>query len=272
MSTMSYSAASDACKRGFLRFSQLMVTGALCVNLLSVSAQAETLKLLAGSTPSSRPTCFMDMESGKFEGFMPEIAQEVAKRAGFEVSFNAIPFSTLLQSLLSDKIDMIVAGMSPTDQRKTKVDFSDGITSVGEGIYARDDNKKQYRSPADFKGEAIGIMAGTDYGRRISEMNVAKEIKFYESAADLARDVSLGRVSVGMNDYPIIKGQASIGALKGMHVVESYQSTKVAPIAFALRKGNEPLLLKINQAIESMKQDGSLQKILNKWGMQYIPA
>lgn len=252
--------------------SSLLLAGALCCGTFASVAQAETLKLLAGSTPASRPTCFMDLETGKFQGFMPEVAEEVAKRAGFEVSFNAIPFSALLQSLLSDKIDMIVAGMSPTDQRKTKVDFSEGITGIGEGIYARDDNKKVYRTPADFKGETIGIMAGTDYGRRISEMNIAKEVKFYENAADLARDVSLGRVSIGMNDYPILKGQASIGNLKGMHVVETYQATKVSPVAFAVRKGNGPLLEKINAALTSMKQDGTLEKILNKWGIQYIPA
>ena len=112
-------------------------------------------------------------------------------------------------------------------------------------------------------------MAGADDGPRIAAIQVAKKVKYYESPADLARDVQLGRISVGIDDYPIIKGEAAAGSLKGMHVVESYQPTQVDPIAFAFRKGNDALVMKVNKAIDSMKADGSLQKILSKWGMKY---
>ncbi|MEW6485267.1 MAG: ABC transporter substrate-binding protein [Pseudomonadota bacterium] len=267
----SYSSVADVIKKKTkYHTSRLILAGTLVFSAgVNIAQAADIPTLTAGSTPSSRPACFLDITTGKFEGFMPEIASEVARRAGFKITFNAIPFSALLQSLLTNKIDMIVAGMSPTAQRKTKVDFSEDVTSLGEGIFVRNDNKKQYKTAQDFKGEVIGIMAGADYGPRIAAMHVAKEVKFYESPADLAKDVQLGRISVGINDYPIIKGEAAAGSLKGMHVVESYQPTQVDPIAFAFRKGNEPLLLKVNKAIDSMKADGSLQKILNKWGMKY---
>lgn len=116
----------------------------------------------------------------------------------------------------------------------------------------------------------MGAMAGTTYGSMLQDLNVAKEVKFYDSAADLARDVSLGRVVAGMNDYPIIKGQQAAGALQGMHVVEEYEPLLKEDVAFGVRKGNKDLLDKINASLTEMKEDGTLKKILAKWGMDGI--
>ncbi|MGF7190458.1 substrate-binding periplasmic protein [Robbsia andropogonis] len=228
---------------------------------------AFSAQLIAGSPPSSAPTTYLDTKTGKISGYMPEIAAEIAKREGLTLDFQSVPFPALIQSVIAGKIDMIVAGMTPTPKRAEVIDFSQVVTAFGEGIFVRDTNKKDYKSAEDFSGDIVGVMAGTDYADSIIKMNVAKEVKIYDNPADMARDVSLGRIALGMTDYPIVKAQQAAGALKGMHVVESYKPMKSFGVAFGVKKGNTDLLNKINSALDAMRADGTLNKILARYGM-----
>ncbi|KHJ65780.1 polar amino acid ABC transporter substrate-binding protein [Pantoea rodasii] len=230
-------------------------------------AHASAAALTAGSPPSSAPTTFLNTQTGKIEGFMPDVAAEVAKREHLDINYTAIPFSTLIQSVIAGKIDMIVAGMTPTEERAKRITFSQPVTAFGAGLVVRDDNKKAYHSWQDVKGEVVGTMAGTDYTQSLMASGIAKEVKVYDSPADMTRDLSLGRIAAGMNDYPILKAQEKAGGLKGMHVVDGYVPEHVSPMAFGLKKGNDALMAQINSALTSMKDDGTLQTIKSKWGM-----
>ncbi len=94
------------------------VTMALFSVALGLTCSAQAAPLTAGSPPSSAPTTFLDTKTGKIEGFMPDVAAEVAKRQKLDINFTAVPFSTLIQSVIAGKIDMIVAGMTPTPERE----------------------------------------------------------------------------------------------------------------------------------------------------------
>ena len=238
----------------------LSLTAALCFN-------ASAAVLTAGSPPSSAPTTFLNTQTGKIEGFMPDVAAEVAKREHLDIQYSAIPFSTLIQSVIAGKIDMIVAGMTPTEERAKRITFSQPVTAFGAGLIVRDDNKKTYNSWQDLKGEVVGTMAGTDYTQSLMASGIAKEVKVYDCPADMTRDLSLGRVAAGLNDYPILKAQEKAGGLKGMHVVDNYKPEHVSPMAFGVKKGNDALMAQINSALTGMKDDGTLQTIKTKWGM-----
>ncbi|MBK0096078.1 amino acid ABC transporter substrate-binding protein [Erwinia sp. S63] len=243
--------------------SSLMILGLTA----ALSFNASAAVLTAGSPPSSAPTTFLNTQTGKIEGFMPDVAAEVAKREHLDIQYSAIPFSTLIQSVIAGKIDMIVAGMTPTEERAKRITFSQPVTAFGAGLIVRDDNKKTYNSWQDLKGEVVGTMAGTDYTQSLMASGIAKEVKVYDSPADMTRDLSLGRVAAGLNDYPILKAQEKAGGLKGMHVVDNYKPEHVSPMAFGVKKGNDALMAQINSALTSMKDDGTLQTIKTKWGM-----
>ncbi len=243
--------------------SPLMILGLMA----ALSFNASAAVLTAGSPPSSAPTTFLNTQTGKIEGFMPDVAAEVAKREHLDIQYSAIPFSTLIQSVIAGKIDMIVAGMTPTKERAKRITFSQPVTAFGAGLIVRDDNKKTFNSWQDLKGEVVGTMAGTDYTQSLMASGIAKEVKVYDSPADLTRDLSLGRVAAGLNDYPILKAQEKAGGLKGMHVVDGYKPETVSPMAFGVKKGNDALVAQINSALTSMKEDGTLQTIKTKWGM-----
>ncbi len=64
---------------------------------------------------------------------MPDVAAEVAKRQKLDINFTAVPFSTLIQSVIAGKIDMIVAGMTPTPEREKRIAFSQPSHCVWTG-------------------------------------------------------------------------------------------------------------------------------------------
>jgi polar amino acid transport system substrate-binding protein len=81
----------------------------------------------------------------------------------------------------------------------------------------------------------------------------------------MTRDVALGRIVAGFNDYPILKAQEAAGAMAGTRVDDAYVPMEKFDIAVAVKKGNSALLAKINDALTKMKADGTLDAILKKW-------
>ncbi|ABE36607.1 bacterial extracellular solute-binding s, 3 family protein [Paraburkholderia xenovorans LB400] len=237
----------------------------MMIGAAQVTHGAEAATLTAGSPPSSAPTTFMNVKTQQIEGLMPDVVKEIGKREGFNVSYDAVPFSALIQSVVSGKIDIIVAGMTPTARRAEVVDFSQPVTAFGEGIIVKDTNKTNYKSVQDLKGMTVGAPTGTDYGDQLKKLGIFTEVKMYDSPADMTRDVALGRIVAGFNDYPILKAQEAAGAMAGTRVDDAYVPMEKFDIAVAVKKGNSALLAKINDALTKMKADGSLDAILKKW-------
>ncbi|MGI4855555.1 MAG: ABC transporter substrate-binding protein [Janthinobacterium lividum] len=233
--------------------------------LTQSAAFAETFK--AGSPPTSAPMTFLDIKTNTLQGVMPDVIREIGKRQGFDVSFDAIPFSALIQSAASGKIDIIVSAMTPTPKRAQVVDFADVVYAFGEGLAVADDDKTVYKSARDLKGETIGASTGTTYGDALKAMGIFKEVKYYDTPADLLHDLQDGRIKGAFTDYPLLKALQARGGMRGAHVDDAYVPVAVTGVTIAVRKGNDALLHKIDAGIAQMKADGSLAKILAKWGL-----
>lgn len=229
------------------------------------SCAAETLT--AGSPPSSTPMTFLDIKTQTIEGVMPDIIRAIGHREEFDVKFDAIPFAALIQSNVSGKIDIIVSAMTPTPKRAEVVDFADIVYSYGDGLVVSAEDNTEYTSAQDLKGQVVGAPAGTNYGEDLQKLGIFKEVKFYDTPQDMLKDLANGRIKGAFGDYPALKAMAARGAMPGCRVVESYKPLSVAGVAIAVKKGNKPLLDRINAGIAQMKSDGSLAAILNKWGL-----
>ncbi|MFB9128621.1 ABC transporter substrate-binding protein, partial [Paraburkholderia dipogonis] len=184
---------------------------------------------------------------------------------GFDVSFDVIPFSALIQSVVSDKIDLIVAGMTPTPKRAEVIDFSQPVAEFGKGIIVNAADKNNYRTIQDLKGTVVGAGVGEETSDELVQLGIFKDVKLYNTGADMARDVALGRITAAFNDYPVWKAQEAAGTLQGTRVVDGFTPLRKVPIAFGVKKGNTELLSKINDGLAKIKADGTLDKILKKW-------
>jgi polar amino acid transport system substrate-binding protein len=228
-------------------------------------AWAAATKVSAGTTPSSVPNAFLDLKTHEIQGVMPDVIREIGKREGFDVSFDVIPFSALIQSVVSDKIDLVVAGMTPTPKRAEVIDFSQPVAEFGKGIIVNASDKHEYHTIEDLKGTIVGAGAGEETADELIKLGIFKDVKLYTSGADMARDVALGRITAAFNDYPVLKAQEAAGNMQGTRVVDGFVPLRRVPIAFGVKKGNTQLLSKINDGLAKIKADGTLDKILKKW-------
>ena len=101
----------------------------------------------------------------------------------------------------------------------------------------------------------------------LTKKGIFKEVRSYDSVADMTRDLALGRIKAGLGDQPIIAYQLRQNTFPGVKLVQSYKPVNVGDVCLVVRKGDAEMLGKINKAIATIKADGTLARIVQKWGI-----
>lgn len=220
-----------------------------------------------GATATGIPFTFLDVKTNNIQGMMVDTVTAVGKAGGFNVAVQQTVFSALIPSLTANKIDIISAAMLKTPARAQVVDFSDPVYSYGEGLMVKVDDAKAYPSLDELKGEVVGAQVGTVFLDMLNKKGIFKEVRSYDSVADLMRDIALGRVKAGLGDQPIIAYQLSQGVNPSVKLAKDYRPSNVGDVCLVVRKGDTELLNRLNKAIATIKSDGTLAKIVHKWNM-----
>lgn len=236
--------------------------------VLSVcAAQGSAQTLNVGATATGIPFTFLNVKTNAIEGMMVDTAQAVAKAAGLQVAIQQNTFAALIPALTSHKIDIISAAMLKTPARAQVVGFTDPVYSYGEGLVIKADDARSYASLDDLKGEVVGAQVGTIFVDMLNKKGIFKEVRTYDSVADMMRDISLGRIKAGLGDQPIIAYQIAQKTFTGVKLAPAYKSQNVGDVCLVVRKEDTALAEKLNKAIAQIKADGTLQKIVQKWGI-----
>lgn len=220
-----------------------------------------------GATPTGIPFTFLDVKSNSIQGMMVDTMQAVAKAGGFQAHVQQTSFAALIPSLTSSKIDIISAAMLKTAARQQVVDFSDAVYSYGEGLIVKADDTRAYATLDELKGEVVGAQVGTVFLDMLNKKGIFKEVRSYDSVADMTRDLSLGRIKAGLGDQPIMAYQIRQNTFPGVKLVDSYKPVNVGDVCLVVRKGDTETLARLNKAIAAIKADGTLAKIVQKWGI-----
>jgi len=246
----------------------------LTLTLVSLVAFAFSTNALAqkvvkvGSTPTGIPFTFLDTKTNTIEGAMVDIIKAVGKEAGFTVQIEPMPFSTLIASLTSKRIDLISAAMFITPPRQEVVSFSEPIYRYGEGLMLSTKvAQKTYTSFSDLKGMTVGVQVGTAFVEPLKKTQGIKEVKLYDGSQDMIRDLNAGRIEAGLLDYPIAAYILSQGNNPNVRLDKSYQPTIMGNIGIAANKDNPQLLATVNTALAKLKTNGTIDTILKKWGL-----
>lgn len=248
------------------RFAAAVQATLICLSLISLPAAADpTLKV--GATPTGQPFTFLDTRSGKIDGVMVDVIDAISKEAHFNVQVEPMGFSALVNSLTSKRIDLISTAMFVTPARAKIIDFSTPVFQYGEGMLVPASDTKNYRSFADMKGMVIGVQVGTTLVDIVQKAGGFKEIKLYDTGADMLSDLKAGRVQAVLFDQPIMAYNFKKGNYPGMRVVDSYVPAQIGKVAIATQKGEDALMQRINAAIDTLKRNGTLDAIYKKWGV-----
>jgi polar amino acid transport system substrate-binding protein len=246
----------------------LLGVAALALAFYSAGPARAQQVLKVGSTPTGIPFTFLDTKANKIDGIMVDLITAIGKDAGFEVQIEPMTFSTLIASLTANKIDIIAAAMFITAARKEVIDFSEPVYSYGEGLLVAKSDTKEYKEFEDLKGEAVGAQVGTAFVEPLKKTGFFTEVKLYDSIPDIMRDVNAGRIKGGFADYPIVAYNLQQGGFPQTRLVKEYKPTVVGSVGIGVRKSDGELLKKINSSLAKLKADGTVQKILAKWGLE----
>jgi len=253
------------CVPGFAAMPTRLLLAALIAASLALPASAQQV-LKVGSTPTGVPFTFLNTKTNAIEGVMVDLITAVGKDAGFEVAIEPMQFSALIASLTSSKIDIIAAAMFATDARRKVITFSDAVYSYGEGLFVPSTDTKDYVGFDDMKGYTVGVQVGTAFVEPLKK--AFPEVKIYDTIPDMMRDVNAGRIQAGFADLPIVAYNLQLGNFPATRLVKSYKPTIPGSVAIGLRQSDTELLGRINTSLAKLKADGTLTKILAKWGLE----
>ena len=224
-------------------------------------AEGETV-LRAGTNPEFAPFEYVG-DSGEIEGIDIDIINEIAKDLGVTITMEPMDFDALVPSLVSGKLDITIAGMTITDERKQSVLFSDPYFNATQVVILPENS--EIATQDDLKGKRIGVQMGTTGDLMVSEESFgAGEVSRYNKGMDAALDLVNGRLDAVVIDT--LPAKQFVASLTGLVVREDILvDVEVESYGIAVQLGQEKLIAKINASLARMMEDGTYDAILVKY-------
>lgn len=198
-------------------------------------------------------------KDGKLTGFDVEMGNEIAKRMGLEANPVTNPWETIIQGLKANKYDAIIGSMTATPERDEQVDFTNPYYLSGAQIFIAEDNN-DIQSKEDLKGKTIGVIQSSTWKDMAD--GLSDKVKGYPTDVNALQDLALGRLDAVITDKIVGVNAKNEKGLKIKAVGELLNEDRVS---VAVNEGNEELVEKINEAIQSIIDDGTYEKISMKW-------
>lgn len=197
-------------------------------------------------------------DKNQLEGFDVDITNEMASRMGVKANFIATPWDSILAGLLSKKYDIIISSMTITDERKEKVDFTQPYYRTGAQLFVPDNSTIQ--DPTKLQGVKIGVSIGTTFEQKADELGA--EMVTYKSDLLTFEDMKNGRVEGVITDKVV---GAAIIKEKGYPFQTVGDLLYSEEVGIALNKNEEAFREEINKHLKDMMEDGTYEKISQKW-------
>lgn len=249
-----------------MTFKKVFVTASAALAIAaSFAGNAMARDLLhAGTEPTFAPFEFLDTKTREFSGFDIDLIKAVADKAGYDVKIMNMGFDALIPALSSGTIDVIASGISITEERQKKVDFTTPYYQSGLSYLIRKDSADQIKSFDDLKGKRLAVQIGTtgaEYAKNVEGAKVAS----FNTTSEAFMDLNARNADAVVLDRPVL---AYFLKTKPKVAKQLQLSTDVADaeyFGFAVKKGNAELQQKLNAAFEELKKSGEFDKIQDKW-------
>ena len=224
---------------------------------------------LTMSTNATFPPYEMLADDGSFEGIDVEVAGAIAEKLGLELQIDDMGFDAALLAVQGDspKADIVMAGVTVTEDRQLVMNFSDSYATGIQVVIVKEGS--DIKSIDDLEGKKIGTQMGTTgyiYCSDTPEKGGYGEenVIAYDSGITAVQALVNGQVDcVVIDNEP---AQAYVKANAGLSILDTEFTNE--DYAIGMNKGNACLLAAVNAAMAELKADGTFQKIVEK----YIPA
>ena len=252
-----------------MKLMKTLAAAAVVLSLAAGAALAEWKKVRIGTEGAYPPFNYFDA-AGKLQGFDVDIAKALCEKMKVECEFIAQDWDGIIPALLAKKYDAIVASMSITEERKQKVDFTNKYYDTPRRFVIRKDGGITDVSWEAMKGKAIGAQSATIHANYLEEFYNDSDIKLYATQDEANADLAAGRLdavladSVVMWEWTTKTEDGKCCDFIGENIVEP-QRIWGEGAGIAVRKEDDDLKEMFNKAIEEIREDGTYQKINDKY-------
>lgn len=252
----------------FKRMIVLLVLGTLLVSTLSgcgggdkttLSKIMDKKEMTFAMTGAYPPFNFLNQD-GELIGFDIDIANAIAEKMGVEAKPITTEWDGIIAGLTGKRFDMIIGSMAITEQRLEKVNFTNPYYYDGAQFFAK--TGSGLTSIEDLQEGKVGVVTGTTFHDALNQMDNITDILQFQSDVENFMSVEQGRAD----------GLVT-GKFVGLQAPEKYD-VDIEPvggllypedIGIAIRKDDTKLLEEVNNALQAIIDDGTYEKISNKW-------
>lgn len=255
--------AMTACGGSASSAASSVASSAASSEAVSSAAAAELTTVEAGkltmATNATFPPYEMTTDSGEIEGIDVDTAKAIAEKLGLELQIDDMDFDAALLAVQQGKSDMVMAGVTVTDERQNVMDFTDSYATGIQSIIVKEDS--DIASVDDLAGKKIGTQRGTTGYLYCSDDFGDENVVAYDDGLTAVQMLNNGQVDcVVIDNAPakeFVAANPGLKLLDTAYVEEDY--------AIGVGKGNTELKDAINTALEELKTDGTLQAIVDKY-------
>lgn len=207
----------------------------------------------------------MTDKKGNFVGFDIDMAKEMAKAMGVKFVPVNTAWDGIIPSLITGKFDIIMSGMTVTQERNLKVNFADPYIIVGQTILLNKKHEGTVQSYKDLNDPKYIVTSklGTTGEQAVKRLIPKCTYKSFETETEAALEVVNGKADAFVYDLPfcvVFLAQQGAGKLVFLDQPFTYE-----PLAWAINKGDPDFLNWLNNFLRQVKNDGRYEQIYNKW-------
>ncbi len=229
--------------------------------MLTLGSFVRAGEIVVGTNAEFMPFEFTD-DNNNIIGYDIDVIMAVAKAAGISATMHNQAFDTLIEGLQTGRLDAVISGMTITDARKEKIDFSEPYYNAAQVIVVQN-KTKGITKIEDIKGKLVGVQLGTT-GDIMSEEVMGEnnpDLKKFRKYNEVFTELSLGRIDAVVVDLPV--AEAYVKKMPGIYISSDKMSEEQYGIA--VKKGNKALLDKINEGLKKIRESGEYDAITAKW-------
>jgi len=215
-------------------------------------------KLIIGTEPTFPPFEYVS-ENNEIVGFDIDIAQRIADELGVKLEIQNLPFDSLIPALMSDKIDLIVAGMTITEKRAKAIDFSIPYFNANQAIVVRGDEDFKPVKLDDLKGKKVAVQLGTTGDLVVSDIKEIKVTRF-QKFTDAFLELENKRVDAVVLDEAVANAYVKTFP---KFIISAVIDTG-EKYGIGVKKGNKELLDFVNSVLSNMFKS-PYDLLVEKW-------
>lgn len=220
----------------------------------------ENGKVVVGLSGDYAPYEFHIMEDGKDKlvGFDIDLAKAIAQDLGVELEIKEMEFDSLITALPADKIDLIISGMNPDDERRKAIDFSEIYYVSEHGILVRAEDKDKYKTVEDLAGKKVGAQLGSTQEKLAKEKIENPEMQLLANVNDLILELKTGKVEALIIETPV--ADMAIKSNPDLALAEQRFKEESGGNAVGIKKNSPKLVAEINKTIKKLMDDGTMNQ------------